>query len=62
MVRQLRVNIINLLFLTHLGSACLWAANNFLHLVAVSVSAKQLKGHGSEYYLYSRGITGPCFT
>ena len=26
-------------------------AGNFSHLVGVSVSAKQLKGHGSEYYL-----------
>ena len=24
---------------------------NFFHLLGVSVSTKQLKGHGSEYYL-----------
>ena len=47
------VNIINLLGPTCLESlcACGWHTVNFLHLVGVSVSAKQLKGYGSEYYL-----------
>ena len=31
--------------------ACGQQTVNFFHLVGVSVSAKQLKGHGSEYYL-----------
>lgn len=33
------------------SSACGQHVVDFFHLVAVSVAAKQLKGHSSEYYL-----------
>ena len=38
------------------GSSCHWLQSghhgvNFFHLVSLSVAARQLKGHGSEYYL-----------
>ena len=46
------VTIINLLAPTHLGSTgCGQRMVNFFPLMGVSVSAKQLKGHGSECYL-----------
>ena len=45
------INIINHLVPIHLGVHVLVGNIQFLCLVVVSVSARQLKGHGSEYYL-----------
>ena len=52
-VRSLGVSIIKLLFAISLGIYVLGRLHtvNFFHLAGVSVSAKELKGHGSEYYL-----------
>ena len=45
------VNIINHLVAIRLVVHVLVDSIHFLCLVVVSVAAKQLKGHGSEYYL-----------
>ena len=50
-VRHMGVNIINHLVPIRLGVHMLVGSIHFLCLVVVSVAAKQLKGHGSEYYL-----------
>ena len=51
-VRSLGVSIIKLLFAISLGIYVLGRLHtvNFFHLAGVSVSAKELEGHGSEYY------------
>jgi len=50
-VRHMGVNMINHLVTIRLGVHVLVGSIHFLCLVVGSAAAKQLKGHGSEYYL-----------